>query len=244
MKRHSNNEALPQVPMERTHAMGGAQRLALCIVGAMLLYASWSPAGTQATEVRPAHNNTTKLSSTDDSDGDRVVDSRDMCPGTPEGWSVKHNGCPVYQKTGVQADANGVRLTGVTKIALNSDILFATASSRITAQGQSILNRFAEELKAVSPPLPDKREIRLAGYADLTGRWTANLALSQRRADAVRSHLIAQGIPAANIKAVGYGSAAPIVQCPDIGSRVELAACLAPNRRVEIEVRQPPDERL
>ena len=59
--------------------------------------------------------------------------------------------------------------------------------------------------------------------------------LSQRRADTVRSYLISQGIPAANITAVGMGESQPVVQCANT-ARQALVDCLQPNRRVEVEV--------
>lgn len=242
MKRFET-DAAPQMPSELPRSIGVLR--ASCAFAAISVLTAWAPVMTQTQEVRPSYDNTVTLSSSSDSDGDRVVDSRDMCPGTPEGWSVKHNGCPVYQKTTsvptVTADGNV--LHGVSKIALNSDILFATASDRITPQGESILTRFANDLKVAPPPTGLKREIRLAGYADRTGRWAANLNLSQRRADAVREHLVEHGIPESSMKAVGFGAAAPIVQCANTGTRAELAACLAPNRRVEIEVKLLPDAR-
>ena len=243
MKRNSSCENEPVTPRASRRSASGLSLATACLVTAVLsVVAAATPATAQSTtDVRPSSDRSITLSSTNDSDGDRVVDSRDMCPGTPEGWSVKHNGCPVYQKTspGSTTAADGGVLSGVTKIALNSDILFATSSAQITPQGKSILTRFANELKESQHP----REIRLSGYADLTGRWAANMTLSQRRADAVRQHLIEQGIAASTMKAVGYGSAAPIVQCPDSGTRAERATCLAPNRRVEIEVRQLSDGR-
>lgn len=241
MKRSPLKEDARQTRSELPRTVGIVHLLAICVFGGTAVVTACGPAAAQSADVRPAYGGATKLSATNDDDGDRVVDSRDMCPGTPEGWSVKHNGCPVYQKSrSTITDAGGAQ-SGVTKIALNSDILFATASARITSQGASILTRFAAELNAM-PHIPvSKREIRLSGHADFTGQWASNLVLSQRRADAVRSHLIGLGVPSVNMKAVGYGSAAPLVLCPETGTRAELAMCLAPNRRVEIEVRPLPD---
>jgi outer membrane protein OmpA-like peptidoglycan-associated protein len=239
----SITDADPKAPSDLQRTIGVLHLIAIGMFAAISVVTAWAPAAAQSSEVRPSYNRTITLSPSSDSDGDRVVDARDMCPGTPEGWSVKHNGCPVYQKTSSASttSAEGNVLTGVTKIALNADILFDTGSAHITPQGEGILTRFATELKAATPTPGHKREIRLAGYADLIGRWTSNLALSQRRADAVRFHLIEQGIPSSSLQAVGYGSAAPVVQCPTGGTHAERVACLAPNRRVEIEVRQLPN---
>ena len=57
------------------------------------------------------------------------------------------------------------------------------------------------------------------------------MTLSQRRADAVRQHLISQGIPASRIKAVGVGPDRPVADNRSADGR-------ANNRRVEIIVKQ------
>lgn len=48
-------------------------------------------------------------------------------------------------------------------------------------------------------------KITVEGFADPSGGKQYNLALSQRRADAVRAYLGQQGMDIATIKAVGYG---------------------------------------
>jgi outer membrane protein OmpA-like peptidoglycan-associated protein len=158
-----------------------------------------------------------------------------MCPGTPDGWSVKHNGCLVYQRVSTPG-----QLAGEGKIALNADIMFDTASAQISPRGQVIVARLATELKAAAPLAGYKRQIRLAGYTDLMGRWVQNLSLSQKRADAVRLLLIEEGVAPSSIRATGYASSDPVVQCPATGPRDARISCLAPNRRVEIEVKQIP----
>ncbi|MCX5743634.1 MAG: peptidylprolyl isomerase [Proteobacteria bacterium] len=69
---------------------------------------------------------------------------------------------------------------------------------------------------------------------DKTGAWT--IALSQRRADAIKAALVKRGVPAARLVAVGMGSRAPL----DAGNTDEARAH---NRRLElpleIEVRPP-----
>lgn len=233
----SKNGTHLQIANQRTlKVLHSATIYALAVIAAFSL---WNPAAAQSADVRPSHNSAVTLSASSDSDGDRVVDAQDMCPGTAEGWSVKHNGCPLYARTSM-AGAIAASGSEPTKLALNADILFATASASISPQGESILTRFASELKAAPPPPAYRRELHLTGYADLTGQWSSNLALSQRRADAVRLHLMGQGVPAESMKATGRGAADPVVQCPNKSTQAERVACLAPNRRVEVEIRQLP----
>jgi OOP family OmpA-OmpF porin len=76
--------------------------------------------------------------------------------------------------------------------------------------------------------------VRITGYTDRIGGDAYNLKLSQRRADAVKGYLVAKGVAAGRLAAVGRGKANPVVQCSDT-NRAELVRCLEPNRRVEVE---------
>jgi peptidoglycan-associated lipoprotein len=53
--------------------------------------------------------------------------------------------------------------------------------------------------------------ITVEGFADPAGARLYNLELSRRRADAVKSYLIAQGIPEQLVKTVGYGKSRLVV---------------------------------
>lgn len=79
--------------------------------------------------------------------------------------------------------------------------------------------------------------IRIVGHADqLRGRGGAyNRALSQRRAASVRELLLTAGIAPDLISSDAQGDAVPAVSCP-AGSGESLRACLAPNRRVRIDI--------
>ena len=67
------------------------------------------------------------------------------------------------------------------------------------------------------------------GHTDNVGSASANLKLSQQRADAVRLQLIKNGVNPKNITSIGYGDAKPIADNATAEGR-EL------NRRTEIEV--------
>lgn len=56
-------------------------------------------------------------------------------------------------------------------------------------------------------------EVLAETYTDTKGSDSYNKTLSQKRADAVRSYILAKGIAADRIKAVGRGEANPIVDC-------------------------------
>jgi OOP family OmpA-OmpF porin len=75
----------------------------------------------------------------------------------------------------------------------------------------------------------DRVRISATGHADRSGSEEYNLALSMRRADAVREALIAGGIPAENITLAARGESENAI--PTVDGVVEQA-----NRRVEIIV--------
>ena len=77
-------------------------------------------------------------------------------------------------------------------------------------------------------------DVDVTGYTDRLGSDKYNQRLSQLRAVAVRDYLVARGIDGSRLKAVGKGESNPVVECND-KKRADLIACLAPNRRVEVE---------
>lgn len=72
-------------------------------------------------------------------------------------------------------------------------------------------------------------EILVEGHCDDQGTDAYNLSLGQRRAKAVRDHLVRSGIPGNRLATVSYGEEKPF--CRD-----ETEACRARNRRAELRV--------
>ena len=83
-------------------------------------------------------------------------------------------------------------------------VFFDTDQSNIRDDGRQTLNRQAEWLKKYT-----NYQITIEGHCDERGTREYNLALGERRANAARQYLIAQGIPAARIKTVSYGKERP-----------------------------------
>jgi outer membrane protein OmpA-like peptidoglycan-associated protein len=71
--------------------------------------------------------------------------------------------------------------------------------------------------------------MNVEGHTDSIGSDEYNLKLSQRRADAVRDYLTANGINSANIQAIGLGKAGPVASNDTAAGRQQ-------NRRVEMVV--------
>ncbi len=115
------------------------------------------------------------------------------------------------------------------KVTLSATELFAFNSANLTMP-QPRLDEIAAALQA-DPSITD---VDIVGYADRLGSAKYNRALSEKRASAVRSYLVAKGIEGGRLKAIGRGEDNPVVQC-DQKKRAELIKCLEPNRRVEVE---------
>ncbi len=120
----------------------------------------------------------------------------------------------------------------VTTLELSTDMLFEFDSARLRAEGVRMLD---ERVIAALTDARKLQRIRLTGHADRLGPDDYNLALSQRRADAVKAHLVSKGLPSETVEAVGRGEAESLVSCQQ-QSRSQLIACLAPNRRVRVEI--------
>ncbi|MBM3647393.1 MAG: peptidoglycan-associated lipoprotein Pal [Alphaproteobacteria bacterium] len=83
-------------------------------------------------------------------------------------------------------------------------VFFDTDQSVIREDGRQTLNRQAEWLKKYT-----QYPITIAGHCDERGTREYNLALGERRANAARQYLIAQGVPASRIKTISYGKERP-----------------------------------
>ena len=141
-----------------------------------------------------------------DLDGDGVPNERDKCPNTRPGAVVDLDGCEVEAV---------IELEGV-----NFDFDKAT----IRPEGKAILNGAAALLKT-----HDRVVVEVAGHTDSIGSEEYNQGLSERRANAVKDYLVAQGITATRLTARGYGELRPIASNDTEEGRAE-------NRRVELIV--------
>jgi|KBSSwiStaDraftv2_1062776.scaffolds.fasta_scaffold176646_2 outer membrane protein OmpA-like peptidoglycan-associated protein/uncharacterized protein YidB (DUF937 family) len=111
--------------------------------------------------------------------------------------------------------------------AMNLEIInFATGSADIPQSSQPFLNRAAEVIKTG----PNTAVIEIGGHTDNTGDASANLALSQQRADAVRNYLVQQGVAETTLNAKGYGDTKPIASNDTDEGRFR-------NRRIEFAAR-------
>ncbi len=76
--------------------------------------------------------------------------------------------------------------------------------------------------------MADSGSVRLEGHTDERGTREYNLALGERRANAVRDYMVASGVPAYRIETISYGEENPVAYGSGESSWMK-------NRRVEIK---------
>jgi peptidoglycan-associated lipoprotein len=85
-------------------------------------------------------------------------------------------------------------------------VFFAFDRSDITPEAQEILARQADWLRRYP-----NVTVTIDGHCDERGTREYNLALGERRAQAVKNVLVASGIPASRISTISYGKERPAV---------------------------------
>ncbi|MDD5479713.1 peptidoglycan-associated lipoprotein Pal [Rhodoferax sp.] len=155
------------------------------------------------------------------------------------GTSVPLNDVPVADATSktVQpsdAKGSGVAGSGVAPVDLGKSSMPTNASSEsrlvyfdydsyvIKPEFQSVIANNARLAKA-----QPSRKLAIDGHTDEQGGREYNLALGQKRADAVRNALAILGVPQSQMESVSFGKEKPAVSGSD-------EAAFAKNRRTEI----------
>jgi len=117
------------------------------------------------------------------------------------------------------------------KVSFSADALFDFDKAVLKPTGEEALDNFVNNLDGVSYDL-----IIAVGYTDRIGPDAYNKKLSVRRAEAVKNYLVSRGIEADRIFTDGKGKANPVTGDSCQNSGRALINCLAPDRRVAIEV--------
>lgn len=113
---------------------------------------------------------------------------------------------------------------------LKSDLLFDVNSADLKPAAKSDLN----EISAILKQYPEDR-IMVVGYADSQGSDSYNQQLSDRRARSVKLALVAGGVPASTIEAMGQGESNPVASNDTAEGRSK-------NRRVEMTITPDPSK--
>jgi outer membrane protein OmpA-like peptidoglycan-associated protein len=130
------------------------------------------------------------------------------------------------QAARLQAEVDQLKATPTPRglVLTLGDVLFDTGRAELSPGSARKLDQLAQFLT-------DHRErrVQIDGFTDSVGTDSYNQDLSQRRADAVKSSLIARGIDSSRIGSQGYGKGFPVANNVESGGR-QL------NRRVEVVI--------
>ncbi|MGC1631923.1 MAG: OmpA family protein, partial [Gelidibacter sp.] len=148
-----------------------------------------------------------------DTDGDGVLDKDDKCPDVA--GTVANNGCP-------ETKPDVEKMKQLNDYART--ILFDTGKATFKKESIQTLN----SMNAIFKEFPEAN-FALEGYTDSVGAARSNQLLSERRANAVRDWLIANGIDQNRLTAKGFGEENPIDSNTTAAGRTN-------NRRVEVKL--------
>lgn len=112
--------------------------------------------------------------------------------------------------------------SGVSDVQLSNTVYFDFDQYTLTAESRAVLLAHADQLKGASVA------VRLEGHADERGSREYNMALGEKRANAVRDFLVTQGVNGSSLEVVSFGEEQPAAAGSDEGS-------WAQNRRVEVK---------
>ncbi|APY08368.1 cell envelope biogenesis protein OmpA [Winogradskyella sp. J14-2] len=149
-----------------------------------------------------------------DTDGDGILDKDDKCPN--EAGVAANNGCPEVKPTEEVME---------TLNSYSRSILFNVGKASFKQETDQVL----QAMVAIFKQYP-QASFAIEGHTDSSGSASMNQALSERRANAVRDYLIANGINADRLTAKGYGEDNPIATNKTRAGRAE-------NRRVEVKLK-------
>jgi outer membrane protein OmpA-like peptidoglycan-associated protein len=110
------------------------------------------------------------------------------------------------------------------RVALSSDVLFASGSARLQPGAEDKLRQVASVLQRYP-----RTRVEVVGHTDSVGSESYNQDLAERRADAVKAVLVQAGVDPTRITTVGVGEGRPV-------SSNDTATGRAMNRRVELVI--------
>jgi len=133
-------------------------------------------------------------------------------------------GCSSSDNKGTEAPTTGTAPveTAVSEATLSSVVYFDFDQYALTAESRAVLLAHADKLKGASVA------VRLEGHADERGSREYNLALGEKRANAVRDFLVTQGVNGSSLEVVSFGEEQPAATGSD-------EASWSQNRRVEVK---------
>lgn len=140
------------------------------------------------------------------------------------GVTRRANACHAAVPPAVASADHGISVVGE-ELQVPGSLYFELGSAKLSPRSNALLDDLAAFLLAH----PEITALSIAGHTDDVGDATSNMRLSQDRAQAVASSLVARGVPAARLTATGFGDTQPRVPNDSVAHRAQ-------NRRVEFRI--------
>ena len=161
-----------------------------------------------------------------DRDGDDIIDSEDKCPDEPEtinGYEDE-DGCPDTVPTALKQFSGSVQ-----------GVNFKSGSAELLQTSLKVLDGAAKAFTEF-PQL----KVEIQGHTDdvppgRNGKFPDNQALSQARAEAVKTYLVSKGVDGARLTPKGFGDSKPMVKLDGLKGGA-LNNARTKNRRVEFKL--------
>lgn len=160
-----------------------------------------------------------------------VYDSAGKCVRTK--WQDANDPCLPAAAVAVPAPAPAPAPAPIPEVALEQrTIYFDFDSAVLTAESQSKLDALGDVINS-SAAIAD---VRIHGFTDQFGSSSYNEQLANKRAAAVKTYLDGKSRLDSTVAEVkGLGKSSPAEGCDTLKKRDEKIACMAKERRVEIE---------
>jgi outer membrane protein OmpA-like peptidoglycan-associated protein len=159
-----------------------------------------------------------------DKDGDGIPDINDACPTKAGGADTnpKRNGCPGGGDAPIRRDMVTINRDN---IRLARPIAFGTNNENILPGSLPVLGQLADVLKATTA----LRKVSIEAHTDSSMPALQGIELSERRAEAVKRWLVANGVDEQRLTVRGFGDTRPIASNKTAKGR-------AANARIELVI--------
>lgn len=148
-------------------------------------------------------------------------------PQLPAAHTAAKPSATVIKPTTAPAESDARKFERIVKVLASKSIFFDYNAYAIKPEYQVLLKQDYDFLKSAPGGV-----IVLEGNADERGSTEYNLALGQKRADAVKLDLKLLGVQEAQVESLSYGKEKPRATCHE-------EKCWAENRRVDINYKKP-----
>lgn len=150
---------------------------------------------------------------------------------TPATANAKCDGALVAQAPAPAPVAPAAPVITSQKITYQADALFDFDKATLKPLGKQKLDDLASKIQGMNLEV-----VVATGYTDRIGSDAYNNRLSLRRAQDVKAYLVSKGIDSSRVYTEGKGKKNPVTTGCNQKNRKALISCLAPDRRVEVEV--------